>query len=82
MWLLTSTLLGWMLGQVILKPVRLKNVSAQTLQEMTAIKKHKCHKAPDFHLIGVGLGPGCSEASQAQKCFSPNPSGNDSYQNL
>ena len=80
--LLTSLLLGWALGQVVLKPVRLKNVSAQTLQEMIAFKIHKCHRVPDIYLIGVAAGPGCSETSQAQKCFSPNASEDDSYQNL
>jgi hypothetical protein len=34
----------------------------------------------DIYLIGLGVGPGVSETSHAQKCFSPNPSGNDSNQ--
>ena len=71
---------GWALGQVILKPVRPKKVSAPTLQEMIAIKNYTGHKAPDIYFIGVGAGPGYSETSQAQKCFSPDPPGNDSYQ--
>jgi hypothetical protein len=81
-WLLTSILLGWGLGQVVLKPVRPKNVSAQTLQEMIAIKNCKGHMPTDIYLIGLGVGPGYSENTQAQKCFSPNPSGNDSYPKL
>jgi hypothetical protein len=36
----------------------------------------------DIYLIGLGVGPGYSETNQTQKCFSPNPSGNDSYQKL
>jgi hypothetical protein len=72
--------LGWALGQVILKPIRPKNVSAQTLQEIIAIKNHKGHMPTDIYLIGLGVGPGFSETTQAQKCFSPNPSGNYSYQ--
>jgi hypothetical protein len=35
----------------------------------------------DIYLIGLGAGPGFSETTQDKKCFSPNPSGNDSYQN-
>jgi hypothetical protein len=34
----------------------------------------------DICLIGLGVGPGFSETSQAQKRFSPNHSGNDEYQ--
>jgi hypothetical protein len=72
--------LGWVLGQVILKTFRPKNVSAQTLQGMIAIKNYKGHMPTDIYLIGLGVGPGFSETTQAQKCFSRTPSGNDSYQ--
>jgi hypothetical protein len=71
--------LGWVLGQIILKAFRPKNVSAQTLQEMIGIKNWKGHMPTDIYLIGLGVGSGFSETTQAQKCFSPNPSGNDSY---
>jgi hypothetical protein len=72
--------LGWVLGQVALKTFRPKNISAQTLQEMIAINDYKGHTPTDIYLIGLGVGPGFSETRQAQKCFSPNPPGNDSYQ--
>jgi hypothetical protein len=72
--------LGWVLGQVILKLIRPKNVSAQTLQGMIVIKNYMGHMPTDIYLIGLGAGPGYSETNQAQKCFSPNPSGNHSYQ--
>jgi hypothetical protein len=74
--------LDWGLGQVILKPLRHKNVSAQTLQEIIAIKNYKGHMPTDIYLIRLGVGPSFSENIQTQKCFSPNPSGNDSYQKL
>jgi hypothetical protein len=74
--------LGWVLGQVFLKPLKPKNVSAQTLQEIIAIKNYKGHMPTDIYLIGLGVGPGFSETTQAQKCFSPNPSGNHGYQKL
>jgi hypothetical protein len=47
---------------------------------MIAIKNYKGHMPTDIYLIGLGVGPGFSETSQAQKRFSPNPSGNDEYQ--
>jgi hypothetical protein len=72
--------LGWVLGQDFLKPVNPKNVAAQTLQAMIAIKSLNRHMPTDIYLIGLGVGPGFSETTQAQKCFSPNTSGNDSYQ--
>jgi hypothetical protein len=36
----------------------------------------------DICLIGLGVGPGFSETTQAQTCFIPNPSGYDSYPKL
>jgi hypothetical protein len=47
---------------------------------MIAIQNYKGHMPTDIYLNGLGVGPGFSETTQAQKCFSPNPSGNDSYQ--
>ena len=38
--------------------------------------------APDIYLIGLGAGPGFSETSQAKKCFTPDMSGAQPYQNL
>jgi hypothetical protein len=49
---------------------------------MIAIKNYKGHMPTDIYLIGLGVGPSYSQTSQAQKCFSPNPSGNDSHQRL
>jgi hypothetical protein len=69
------------LGQVILKPVRPKNVSAQTLQGMIAIKNYKGHMPTDIYLIGLGVGPSYSENIQAQKCFTPDLSGNNLLKN-
>ena len=80
-WLLTSILLGWVLGLVFLKPVKPKNVSPQTCQEPNPIKVDKGHMATDIYLIGLGAGPGFSETSQAQKCFTQDMSGTQPYQN-
>jgi hypothetical protein len=55
------------MGQVTLKTFRPKTVSAQIPQEMVAIKKYKGHMPTDIYLIGLGVGPGFSETSQAQK---------------
>jgi hypothetical protein len=70
------------LGQVILKPVRPKNVSAQTLQETKPIETYKGYIATDVYLIGLGAGRDFSESSQAQKCFSPNPSAIDTNRKI
>jgi hypothetical protein len=80
--LLTSILMGWVLGQIFSEQVRPKNVSSQTCQEANPINTYKGHKAPDIYLNGVGAGSVFFRTGQAQKCFAPDLSGSQSYQNL
>jgi hypothetical protein len=55
--LLTSNLMGWVLGQFFSEQVRHKNLAPQTCQEANPIQIYKGHKAPDIYLNGVGVGP-------------------------
>ena len=80
--LLTSILMGWVLGQIFSEQVRLKNASPQTCQEANPIEIYKGRKAPHIYLNGVGVGPVSSGTGQAQKCFTPDMSGSQPYQNL
>ena len=69
-------------GPVFSTQVEPKNVSPKTCQATDAIKTYKGHKVPNIYLIRVGAGPVFFKTDQAQKCFTQDLSGNQSYKNL
>ena len=71
--LLTSILMGWVLGQFLPEQVRPKNVSPQTCQEANPIKIYKRHKPPDIYLNGVGVGPVFFQIRSGSKMLRPRP---------
>ena len=69
--LLTSILMGWVLGQFFSDQVRLKNASPQTCQEANPIETYKGREAPHIYLNGVGVGPVFFQNRSGPKMFHP-----------